>query len=86
MNKRTKLCLALLILITAAAIGTREYQNRKIDNFNPNGVYIDTLLQDHGRLEPITSDTATPETKRDYDSSVKAQEAVDSAWKEEGRR
>lgn len=84
MNKRTKLYLASLLLITAAAIGLREYN--QVPDFNPNGVYIDTLLQDHSQLQPITSDTATPETKRYYDSTVQAQEAVDSAWKEEGRR
>lgn len=52
MNKRTNLYLAVLLLITAAAIGTREYQSHQVDDFNPNGSYIDTLLQDHSRLEP----------------------------------
>lgn len=81
MSKTDKIYIALLLFVVAAGIGAREYQSPKIDAFNPNGGYIDTMLQDHSRLVPITSDTATPETKRDYDSSVKAQEAVDSAYK-----
>lgn len=81
MQKRDKIYIALLVFMVAAGIGTREYQSHKIDVFNPDGGYVDTLLQDHRQLVPITSDMATPETQRDYDSSVKAQEAEDSAYK-----
>lgn len=80
MTKTDKTYIALLLLIVAGGIGAWEYQSGKINAFNPDGIYIDTLLQDHSRLENILSDTSyNPRT--DFGNAIKAQEAEDSAYR-----
>jgi hypothetical protein len=68
------LFISLLSLVVACS------DQAKPKPFNSDSAYLDSLFHEHVQQQPITSDTATPGTQREYDSLVKAQEAADSAY------
>lgn len=58
-----------LLAFLLASCGTQQSKP-----FNPDGAYVDSLLQDHHQAPSfISSDTADTSTQRVYDSSVRAE-------------
>ena len=49
--------------------------------FVTDSLYIDSLFKTgHVHLDPITSDTESPETRREYDSLVKSSDLLDHSF------